>query len=342
MTEPAEPGFLDRLRARFGWFDHVMRAYGRFDDRNGSFFAAGLSYYTIFALFPLLMVGFAIVGFTLSRRPQLLDTIQNHIHASVPGSLGQQLVQLMNSAIDARASVGVIGLVTAAWAGLGWMSHLRQALTEMWWDQRIDSPGFVRNKLSDLLAMLATFLVLMATVALSALAHAAPMSAVLRWFGIPEYSVFDLIFRIVSLVVSWLVSWLLFTWMIARLPREKVSLVASMRGGLMAAIGFELFKQVGSIYLQAVLHSPAGAVFGPVLGLMVFAYITGFLVLFAAAWAATASTDPRGKPVEPPAPAIIAPRVQLREGPSARQTLAAMAAGAVGALAFSRLTRRRR
>lgn len=342
MTEPAEPGFLDRLRARFGWLDHVMRAYGRFDDRHGSFFAAGLSYYTIFALFPLLMVGFAIVGFTLSRRPKLLDTIQYHIHASVPGSLGQQLVQLMNSAIDARASVGVIGLATAAWAGLGWMSHLRQALTEMWWDQRIDSPGFVRNKLSDLLAMLATFLVLMATVALSALAHAAPMSAVLRWFGIPEYSVFDLIFRIVSLVVSWLVSWLLFTWMIARLPREKVSLVASMRAGLMAAIGFELFKQVGSIYLQAVLRSPAGAVFGPVLGLMVFAYITGFLLLFAAAWAATASTDPRGKPVEPPAPAIIAPRVQLREGPSARQTLAAMAAGAVGALAFSRLTRRRR
>ncbi|MGE2814144.1 inner membrane protein YhjD [Mycobacterium heidelbergense] len=342
MTESAEPGFLDRLRARFGWLDHVMRAYGRFDDRNGSFFAAGLSYYTIFALFPLLMVGFAIVGFTLSRRPQLLDTIQNHIHASVPGSLGQQLVQLMNSAIDARASVGVIGLATAAWAGLGWMSHLRQALTEMWWDQRIDSPGFVRNKLSDLLAMLATFLVLMATVALSTLTHAAPMSAVLRWLGIPQYSVFDLIFRIVSLVVSWLVSWLLFTWMIARLPREKVSLVASMRGGLMAAIGFELFKQVGSIYLQTVLRSPAGAVFGPVLGLMVFAYITGFLVLFAAAWAATASTDPRAKPVEPPAPAIIAPRVQLREGPSAGQTLAAIAAGAVGALAFSRLTRRGR
>lgn len=342
MTEPAEPGFLGRLRARFGWLDHVMRAYERFDDRSGGFFAAGLSYYTIFALFPLLMVSFAIAGFTLSRRPQLLSTIQNHIHASVPGSLGQQVVQLMNSAIDARASVGVIGLATAAWAGLGWMSHLRQALTEMWWEQRFDSPGFVHNKLSDLLAMLATFLVLMATVALSALTHAAPMSAVLRWLGIPEFSVFDLIIRVISLLVSWLVSWLLFTWMIARLPREKVSLVASMRAGLIAAVGFELFKQVGSIYLQAVLRSPAGAVFGPVLGLMVFAYITAYLVLFSAAWAATASTDPRSKPVAPPAPAVIAPRVQLHEGPSTRQTLTAMAAGAVGALAFSRLTRRMR
>jgi len=43
------------------------------------------------------------------------------------------------------------------------------------------------------------------------------------------------------------------------------------------------------------------------LGLMVFAYITAFLVLFCTAWAATASGDPLAKAVDPPAPAIIAP-----------------------------------
>lgn len=88
--------------------------------------------------------------------------------------------------------------------------------------------------------------------------------------------------------MSTLVSWLLFTWMIAWLPRKSVNLVASMRGGLIAAVGFELFKQVGSIYLQIVLRSPAGSVFGPVLGVMVFSYFTAYLVLFAASWAATA------------------------------------------------------
>jgi membrane protein len=345
MSEPAKPGILDRLRARFGWFDHVMLAYQRFDERNGSFLAAGLTYYTIFALFPLLMVGFAVVGFMLSRRPQLLSTIDDHIRSSVSGNLGQQLVDLMNSAIEARASVGVIGLVTAVWAGLGWISHLRAALTEMWWEQRFDSPGFVRNKLSDLVAMVGTFVVILATIGLTALGRAAPMSAVLRWLGIPEFSVFDVLFRVLSILVSLLVSWLLLTWMIARLPRQKVSLVDSMRAGLMAAIGFELFKQVGSVLLQTVLRSPAGAAFGPVLGLMVFAFVTAWLVLFATAWAATASgasDDPRNKPVSPPAPAIIAPRAQLDKGLRTRQTLTAMAVGAVGALVFSRFTHRLR
>ncbi len=338
MSEPAKPGVPDRLRARFGWFDHVMRAYERFDERNGGFYAAGLSYYTIFALFPLVMVGFAAFGFVLATRPQLLGTIDDHIRSSVSGALSQQLVDLMNSAIDARTSVGVIGLVTAAWAGLGWISHLRGAITEMWWDRRIESPGFVRNKISDLLAMLGTFAVTVATIAITTLGHQAPLAALLKWLKIPHVSMFDWLFWLVSILIAVLVSWLLFTWMIARLPRQKVSLVDSARAGLLAAVGFELFKQVASVYLKVVLRSPAGATFGPVLGLMVFSYITAYLVLFAAAWAATASTDPRARPVEPPPPAIIAARV-VDGGLSARQTLTAMGVGAAGALAFSRLAR---
>ncbi|WP_406816902.1 inner membrane protein YhjD [Mycobacterium sp. M23085] len=339
MSEPAKPGIVDRLRARYGWLDHVIRAYQHFDERNGGFFAAGLTYYTIFALFPLLMVGFAIFGFVLARRPQLLSTIDDHIRAQVSGTLGNQLQELMNSAIDARTSVGVIGLATAVWAGLGWISHLRQALTELWWDEPIDSPGFVRNKFSDLLAMVGTFAVIVATVALSTFGHAAPMGALLKWLGIPRFVVFDWLFWLFSILIAMLVSWLLFTWMIARLPRAKVSLADSARAGLIAAIGFEVFKQVGSIYLRTVLRSPAGAAFGPVLGLMVFAYITAYLVLFCTAWAATASNDPRSQPVAPPAPAIIAPRIQMDEGLNTRQTLTAMALGAVGALAVSRFTR---
>jgi membrane protein len=343
MNEQAEPGIFARLRSRYGWLDHLVRAYQRFDERNGSFFAAALSYYTIFALFPLLMVTFSALGFVLYQQHRLRTVIENHIVVSMSSAhLSHQIIDLMNRAIDSRTSVGVIGLATAAWAGLGWMSHLRSALTEMWWERRIDSPGYVRNKISDLLAMLGTFVVMLTTVCLSALSHAEPMAAVLKWFGIPDFSVLDQVFRFVSFAVSMLVSWLLFTWMIARLPREKVSLVNSMRAGWMAAIGFELFKQGASIYLSTVTRSPAGRTFGPALGFMVFGYVTAFLVLFSAAWGATASVDPRAKSVDPPAPAIISPRIQIDEGLTTRQAAAAVFVGALGALTFSRLMHWRR
>jgi membrane protein len=339
MSEPGKPGILDRLRARFGWFDHAMRANDRYDESKGNFFAAGLTYYTIFALFPLLMVSFSVVGFLLSRRPDVLSGIDNKVRAAVPGDLGQQLLDLMNSAIDARASVGFIGLGAAVWVGLNWMANLRTALSEMW-RQGEGSRGYVRTKFSDLAAMVSSFVAILATLALSALADAAPMSRVLGLLGIHNAPVLDAILRGVSILISVLLSWLVFTWVIGRLPREPVSLASSVRAALIAAIGFEVFKLGASIYLKSVLHSPAGATFGPVLGLMVFAYISARLLLFATAWAATATENLLATPVEPPEPTVIAPRVQLNEGLNARQALTAAAVGAIGALGLSRLVRR--
>jgi membrane protein len=339
MAEPAKPGILDRLRARYAWFDHVMRAQERYQDSKGDFYAAGITYFTVFAMFPLLMVGFAVGGFVLSRQPELLAQIEERIKSTVSGDFGQQLISLMDSAIQSRTSVGVIGLATAAWAGLGWMANLREALSQMWGVLRHDPPGFVRTKLSDLLALLGTFLAIVVTIALTALGNSGLMEHVLEWLGFQDVPGISMVLRVVSFLMSMLVSWMLFTWIIARLPRESVSFRSSVRAGLIAAVGFEVFKQLGSIYLQAVVHGPAGATFGPVLGLMVFAYITARLILFATAWAATSSENLGAAPVEPPSQAVITPRVQVREGLGVRGALTAAAVGALGALGLSRLRR---
>ena len=255
-----------------------MRAQQRYTKAQGDFYAAGITYFTIFALFPLLMIGFAVVGFVLNSRPQLLAEIDARVKSAVPGDLGPQLIALIDSAIDSRASVGIIGLATAVYVGLLWMQRLRAALTQMW-GQESATTSFVKTKLSDLRALVAAFVAILLTIGLTAL-------------DIP-----------VLIIPSVGVSWLLFTVMIARLPRQSVPFRRCAAAGLLAAVGFEIFKQVASIYLKIVLHGPAGTVFGPVLGVMVFAYITARLVLFAAAWAATE--------VNAPAPADSA-SVQLR------------------------------
>jgi membrane protein len=262
---------LERLRRRYPWLDHAVRAQQRYDQSQGDFYAAGITYFTVFAMFPVLMVGFAVVGFVLASRPDQLAEIDSWVKGAVPGEFGEQIISLMDAAIASRTSVGVIGLATALYVGLLWMQRLRAALSQMW-GQRFPPPGFLNTKVSDVIALVAAFLASLLTIGFGVLATSA-----LRLAG----SV-----RLGSLVVSILVAWLLFTVMIARLPHDPVPLRRCAGAGLLAAIGFEGFKQVGSIYLQAVLHSPAGAVFGPVLGLMVFAYMTARLVLFATAWAA--------------------------------------------------------
>jgi membrane protein len=338
MTEPAKTGILDRVRARYRWFDHVMRAHERYQTSKGDFFAAGITYFTVFALFPLIMVGFSAAGFVLSRSPDLLAEIENRIKSTVSGNFGDQLINLMDAAIQSRTSVGIIGLAVAAWAGLGWMANLREALSEMW-DQRREQGNFIRTKLSDLVALISTFVALTVTMALTALGDPSLMRNVLEWLGIQDVPGLGGVLRVLSLLVSLAISWLLFTWIIARLPRESISFRSSLRAGLLVAVGFEIFKQVASIYLKSVMQGPAGATFGPVLGLMVFAYITARLILFATAWAATSKENLAAEPVEPPEPARITMRVEEEEGLGVRGTLAAAAVGALGALGLSRLVR---
>lgn len=335
-----KPGILDRLRARMPWFDHVMRAQKRYNDCKGDFYAAGITYFTIFALFPLLMVGFAVGGFVLASRPELLAEIGTRIRATISGDLGQQLVELMDSAIQSRASVGIIGLATATWVGLGWMNNLREALSQMWGRFRDERPGFVRTKLSDLGALLSVFVAIVVTVALTALSNSSLIENILHWFGIGDTRALSLFLYWVSIALSILVSWLLFTWVIARLPRESVSFRSSVRAGLIAAVGFEIFKLVAAIYLRSVLTGPAGATFGPVLGLMVFAYITVRLVLFATAWAATTPENLGEDLVPAPGPAVIRSRIITRPGLGPWQAAVAVGVGALSALSISRWRRR--
>lgn len=269
---------FDRLRERFPRLDHAVRAQQRYDSANGDFCAAAVTYYSIFALFPLLMVGFAVVGFMLASRPNLLAEIDNRVKSTITGDFAQQLLSLIDAAIESRTSVGLIGLGTAFWAGLTWMSHLRGALSQIWDPDAVNTRDFLSAKMSDLSSLVSTFLAILATFGLTWLA-----SGPLRLAGA---------IRGASLVMSILVAWLLFTWMIARLPREPVPMRRAAEAGLLAAVAFEAFKQLGSIYLRVVMHGPAGTTFGPVFGLMVFAYITARLMLFSTAWAAVSAPAP--------------------------------------------------
>ena len=111
---------------------------------------------------------------------------------------------------------------------------------------------------------------------------------------------FDAVLRVVSLVVSLLVSWLLFTWMIARLPRETVSFGAVDAGRADRGGRIRDFQTGGRrSTCSRCCTVPAGATFGPVLGLMVFAYITARLLSFATAWAATAKDNLHERSEEP-------------------------------------------
>lgn len=329
--------WIERQIQRRPWLDHVVRAGGRYQRQRGDYYAAGITYFTVLALFPLLMVGFAVAGFVLSRNPQLLTDIQNKIVENIPGSAGDSINDLIHQAVESRAGVGTIGLATGLYAGLGWIANLRAALTEQW-DQPFKPRNWFVTKGSDLLAMVGLFLAFNISIGLSVLASSGLIHTLLNRLHVHESGWVQALLTVASLVLAILANWAVFVWIIARMPRHPVTFRSAAKAALIAAIIFEAFKQLASVLLKSVINGPAGAVFGPIIGLMVFSYFTARIILFATAWAATASENEVPADIPAPGPAVIRPRSSIAELSAGK---GAMFFGA-GALAATLLSMRRR
>ena len=94
---------------------------------------------------------------------------------------------------------------------------------------------------------------------------------------------------------------LVFYWILTRLPRAAVPR-GVVSAALVGAVGFEVLKQATALTIGSVTGTPGGAVFGPLLGLLLFCYLVSRFALLVSAWAATA----RGNelPTPPAEPAV--------------------------------------
>jgi len=100
---------------------HIVRAVDRFNDRLGTQFAGAITYFSFLAVVPILMVAFSVAGFVLSSQPQLLLDLRNGIAGQLPAGLSSTIGDVLNAAVNARVTVGIIGLVIALYSGVSWM-----------------------------------------------------------------------------------------------------------------------------------------------------------------------------------------------------------------------------
>ncbi|WP_018163413.1 inner membrane protein YhjD [Smaragdicoccus niigatensis] len=317
---------FEEERLQRPWLDHLITAAMQYQSQRGDFFAAAVTYFTVLAIFPLLMISFSIAGFVLVTHPELLSTAQAKISNAAPGAMGDQLKTIIDQAINSRSTVGAIGLLGALYAGLGWMANFRAALTEQWL-QNPPKMSFIKAKLGDLVALLGLLSTLIFSVAITAVTSGSLAEKALSLVGLEHSIVAAVLIKVVGILIGVLASWLLFVYIVARLPYEPVTLRSAARAALIAAVVFEIFKQIATLYLRSVLHSPAGAVFGPIIGIMVFAFFTYRIALFATAWAATAPENVALATVAPPGTAVIEPRIQVRRGMGVIEATAVVGAG---------------
>ena len=220
------------------------------------------------------------------------------------------------------------------------MSNLREALSEQW-GQPPSPPAIVKKTLFDLLTLAGLGLAMIGSFAITGVANGFA-TTVLEFVGLAEQGWARFLLGVLGVVLGLVANWLIFLWVIARLPREHATLRSAAKAAVLGAVGFEVLKQVMTVYLVSVTDSPSGQIIGPFIGLMVFAFFTSRFILFVTAWAATSRENEQGEEVEVPGPAVIHSEVTVRSGPDGATAAGLVGAGALAGFLGSGLLRGRR
>ena len=100
--EEKAPSKFQRYRNRHEWLDHLVRAGGRYTERHGDHYAAAITYFSVLALFPLILVAVAALGYVLFLQPDLLVQLTTGIAKNVPAGLDKIIVPIVDNAIASR------------------------------------------------------------------------------------------------------------------------------------------------------------------------------------------------------------------------------------------------
>jgi membrane protein len=292
-----------RLKKRFPAVRHLAEAWSLLNRSRGNQFAAAITYFSFLALFPLLLLGVAVLGFVLHSHPDLLRSLLNKITEQLPGQFGSTLKASVKSAIDARAGIGIVGLAGILLTGLGWIANLRSAIDAIWMRPPVQRNWF-KGKVSDLLVLVGLGLGIVLSVGLTVVGTAVTdqVLTALGWDDLPGMT---LAVKVLGVLLALAGDVVIYGWLMVRLPDVDVSKRIELRGALLAAVSFEVLKIVGSYTIAHTADSKTAGPFAGVLAVLVWIQLVARSLLFSCAWTAVLAAEEARERLGPVPQAIL-------------------------------------
>ena len=242
---------------------------------------AALSYYTVFAVAPVLLLAISVAGLVLGQA-----AAQGHIVAQLNGMFGAdtaKMVQEMLAKSAARSSgiIGtVVGVVTLLLGATAVMIELESALDVVWKVRPRSDRGWmgdVKDRVLSLGLVLSLGFLLLVSLVASAVLSA--VGGLLERMSFPGAATLG---QIMSNLVSLVVIAAFFALVFKYLPKAKIAWRDVWIGALVTSGMFHVGKIAIGVYLgHATVASTFGAA-GSLAVLLVWVYYTAQIVLYGA------------------------------------------------------------
>lgn len=235
---------------------------------------ASLSYYTVFSIFPLILIALTIIGALFNNSDAGRDMILQAL-SSVTGGFRDDFLATLNAAQQTRRATGIIGAVILLF-GASWVfGELVSAFNIIW---NLEAPArggpleFLRSTFFSFALVFAGVFLLLVSLIISAVLTAIggwlthlPGGETLWWLG-------NQIFNLVALT-------LIFALLLKYLPQTSVSWRDVWLGALLTAIIWSLLQFGIAYYIAFSSYSKYGPV-GAIMALVVWVYLSSQVLFF--------------------------------------------------------------
>ncbi|HEX2023369.1 MAG TPA: YihY/virulence factor BrkB family protein [Acidimicrobiales bacterium] len=251
---------LHALGRRYPWLGRALRVQERYSELNGNHLASAITLAGFISLFPLLLVAIAVLGFFSHQSLDLASDVVDRL--GLTGEAATIVTEAIERAEQSRKAASVIGVAGLLWSGLGLVAAIQYGLNTVW---QVKGRG-LRDRLSGLGWLAGAALLFLASFAATAAIGFVPLLAPL------------------GIVVGLGVGVALWLWTLKVLPNGDVGWKALLPGAVVGAVGMELLKVVGSIWVpkavasSSALYGSLGVVFAVLAWLLFF----GRLIVYAA------------------------------------------------------------
>jgi len=259
---------LDKLAA---WADRkkirllqtAIRVQKRYGELNGNFMASAVTLSSFISIFPLLLFATAILGFVAADNPDLAGSVVREL--GLTGDAAAAVKNTISAAEGSRRTASLIGVVGLLWSGLGLVAALQYAINTSW---QVTGHGW-KDKLKGLAWLGGASVLFMGSFALS---------AVLNLDDLPR-GLWPL-----NICVGLALNLALWLWTMKALSNRDVGWKSLLPGAAVGAIGFEVLKLVGSIYVPRLVASSSALYgsLGVVFALLAWLLFFGRLIVYSA------------------------------------------------------------
>jgi len=262
------------MRAYLTLFGRALVGFGQ--DRCMSF-AAAISYFALFSIFPLLLFVVSFLGFFVHSPAQREHMVTAVVAVLGPGIGRTALTAGVNAFAGGHGGIGAFGLVVAIWSASAVFGAIRTGLNAAW---DVTQPGpIVPRKLRDLATVMAIGCLMLVSLALTGFLTALEGFGP-HLLGHPIDHLTQKLSTLLAFAGPPAISFVAFALMYYLIPQAKIQLRDVWLGALAAAILFQAAQLAFGVYVGHFAHYDRlyGSL-GAVIAFLFFMYISANILL---------------------------------------------------------------